>query len=69
MITQVETAEEYEAALKEIDKLIDSKYGTPECDELERISTMVWQYEKKYAIDPPSRWFRIKDLFFTFLGY
>jgi HTH-type transcriptional regulator / antitoxin HigA len=41
-------------ALARIDRIIDSRQGTPEFDELEVLSTLVEAYENKHhAIDPP----------------
>lgn len=40
-------------ALARIDALIDAKYGTPEYDELEILTTLVEAYENKHCPLPP----------------
>ncbi len=47
-IRVIKTEEEYEVALKKIDKLIDSVEGTSQDDELELVSLLVWDYEEKH---------------------
>ncbi len=44
----IKTEEEYNIALKKIDELIDSVEGTPQDDELELVSLLVWDYEEKH---------------------
>jgi len=51
----IKTEEEYQAALKRIDRLIDCEEGTEEEEELEMIGLLVWDYEEKnYPIGPLS---------------
>ncbi|HHN93715.1 MAG TPA: helix-turn-helix domain-containing protein [Anaerolineae bacterium] len=53
-IRPVETEADYEAALKEIERLFDATPGTPEGDRLEVLTTLVEAYEeKRYAIPLP----------------
>ena len=50
----IKNEEEYELALKRIEKLMDAEAGTPEGDELVRLTDMVEAYEDEhYPIDPP----------------
>lgn len=45
---------DYEAALKEVEKLWGSKSGTPKGDRLDVLATLIEAYETKhYPIDPP----------------
>ena len=53
-IKPVKTETDYEAALKEIEKLWGSNYGSPEGDKLDVLVTLVEAYEEKhYPIPPP----------------
>jgi len=53
MITQITNEEEYEAALKEVSKLMDIEYDTS--NELVRVAGLVEAYEAiHYPIDPPT---------------
>ncbi|WP_310588174.1 transcriptional regulator [Lacihabitans sp. LS3-19] len=53
IITTIKTEEQYRAALKRIDSLIDAEPKTPEFDLLEVLSILVDDYENKhYAIEP-----------------
>jgi HTH-type transcriptional regulator/antitoxin HigA len=53
-VKPIRTEAEHEAALAEIEKLWDAPSGSPECDRLEVLSTLVEAYEEKHhAIDPP----------------
>lgn len=53
-IKPVKTKKEYEAAMKRLEKIFDSKPNTKEGDELEVLSLLVDQYEKeKFPIDFP----------------
>ncbi len=51
---RIKTEEEYERALKRIEELMDAEAGTPEEDELVRLTDIVEAYEEEhYPIDPP----------------
>jgi HTH-type transcriptional regulator/antitoxin HigA len=47
-IKPIRSEADYEAALKEIEKLIESQPGTPEGDRMEVLVTLVEAYEAKY---------------------
>jgi len=47
-IKPIKTEEDYNLALTRIDKLIDCEENSPEEAELEVISLLVWDYEKKH---------------------
>lgn len=50
----IRTEAEHEAALAEIEKLWHAPPGSPECDRLEVLATLVEAYEDKHhAIEPP----------------
>jgi len=50
----IKTVEDYEAALTEIEKLMNAQLGTPESDRLEILATLIEAYEKEhYPIEPP----------------
>ncbi len=50
----IKTETEYEAALAEIDRLMDAAEGSPEADRLEVLSILVEAYENQhYPIAPP----------------
>jgi len=50
----IKTEAEYAAALARIDKLMDAKLNTPQGDELELLSLLVHDYEKRvFPIDKP----------------
>jgi HTH-type transcriptional regulator / antitoxin HigA len=50
----IKTQAEYEAALAEIDRLMDAPDTSPEADRLELLSILVEAYENQhYPIDPP----------------
>jgi len=56
-IKPIKTEDDYEAALKEVERLmdIDPEIGTPECDLLEVLAVLVEAYEKEhYPIEPPT---------------
>lgn len=42
----ITTEEQYEAALKRIDEMMDAEEGTPEADELSRLADEVEAYEQ-----------------------
>lgn len=51
----IKSESEYEAALAEIEKLWDSKEGTPEACPLDELVELVVQYEEvHYPIEPPT---------------
>jgi HTH-type transcriptional regulator/antitoxin HigA len=53
-IKPIRTEADYDAALKEIDRLWGSPYGSPEGDKLDVLVTLVEAYEEKhYPIPPP----------------
>jgi HTH-type transcriptional regulator/antitoxin HigA len=53
-IKPIRTEADYEAALKEIERLFDAKPGTAEADRLEVLTTLTEVYEEKhYAIPLP----------------
>ncbi len=53
-IRPIRTKRDYEAALKEIERLWGAKAGTPEGDRLDVLATLVDAYEAEhYPIDPP----------------
>lgn len=53
-IRPIKNEEDYNAALRKIDQLIDCKENSKEEDELEVISLLVWHYEEKhYRIESP----------------
>ncbi len=55
-IKPIKTEADYEAALKEIEQLWGSSYGSPEGHKLDVLVTMVEAYEEKhYPIPPPER--------------
>jgi HTH-type transcriptional regulator / antitoxin HigA len=53
-IKPIKTTADYEAALKEIERLFEAQPGTPQGDRLEVLTTLVEAYEDKhYAIPAP----------------
>lgn len=53
-IRAIHNEEDYQWALKEIDKLMDAKRNTPEGDRLDILATLVDVYEKKhFSIEDP----------------
>lgn len=53
-IKQIKDAEQHKLALKRIEELFDAKLGTKEGHELERLVTLVNEYEDaNVKIDPP----------------
>ncbi len=53
-IRPIKTEADNEAALKEIERLWDAPYGSPESDKLDVLATLVEAYEDKhYPILPP----------------
>jgi HTH-type transcriptional regulator/antitoxin HigA len=50
----IKTEAEYEAALVRIEKLMDAKRNTPQGDELELLSLLVYDYEERvFPIEKP----------------
>ncbi len=53
-IKPIKTESDYEAALAEIEQLMEAEPNTPEGDKLDVLTTLVETYEDKhYPIDPP----------------
>lgn len=53
-IRPIKTGADHRAALKEIERLMDAKPGTPEGDRLEVLTTLVERYESQHEpIEPP----------------
>jgi len=53
-VKPIRTQKDLREALARIDEIIDAKYGTPEYDELEVLSTLVEAFEEKhYPVPPP----------------
>jgi HTH-type transcriptional regulator / antitoxin HigA len=53
-IKPIKTKKDYEAALKKVDELFDSKPNTPDGDMLDVLVTLIEAYERKhFAISPP----------------
>lgn len=54
VIGPIRTQKDYNNALKKIDSLLDAKPKTPRFDQLEVLTILVEDYERKhYPIDPP----------------
>jgi HTH-type transcriptional regulator / antitoxin HigA len=54
-IKPVRTAADYEAAMKEVERLWGAKLGTPKGDRLDVLATLIDAYEEKYfPIDKPT---------------
>jgi HTH-type transcriptional regulator/antitoxin HigA len=53
-IRPIKTEADYEAALAEIEALMDAEPNTPECDKLDVLATLVEAYESEhYELPPP----------------
>lgn len=53
-IRPLKTEADYDAALEEIEALMDAEPNTPECDKLDVLATLVEVYESAhYALPPP----------------
>jgi HTH-type transcriptional regulator/antitoxin HigA len=53
-IKPIKTEFDYNAALSEIEQLMEAKHNTPKADKLDVLTTLVEAYEEKhYPIDPP----------------
>ncbi|OFW35629.1 MAG: DNA-binding protein [Acidobacteria bacterium RIFCSPLOWO2_12_FULL_67_14] len=53
-IRPIKTKVDHRAALKEIERLMDARPGTPDGDRLEILTTLVDHYESRHEpIDPP----------------
>lgn len=51
----IKTAEEYDQALKRLEKIFDAKPGTPEGEELELLALLIDNYEKEqFPVDFPN---------------
>lgn len=48
-ITSIRTEQEYEAALKRVDELMDAELGTPEGEELDVLVDLVEAYESRHV--------------------
>jgi HTH-type transcriptional regulator/antitoxin HigA len=44
----IQTEEEYQAALKEIERLWDAVPGTPEAEQAEQLTLLIVSYEKEH---------------------
>lgn len=54
-IRPIKTKADHRAALKEIERLMDARPGTPAGDRLEVLTTLVERYESQHErIDPPN---------------
>ena len=54
-IRPIKTESDYQEALQKIDTLFDAKLGTPECDQLDILSTLAAAYEEvNYPIKQPN---------------
>ncbi len=51
-IKPIKTEADYEAALKEVERLFDSNPGTAEADRLEVLTTLIEAYEEKHHTIP-----------------
>lgn len=47
-IREIESEEEYRAALKRVEALMDAEGGTPEGQELDRLAALVEAYEDRH---------------------
>jgi HTH-type transcriptional regulator / antitoxin HigA len=53
-VKPIRTKRDYEAALKEVERLWGAKAGTPDGDRLDVLATLIDAYEAQhYPIDPP----------------
>src|SRR2546421_6488387 len=53
-VKPIRTKRDYEAALKEVERLWGAKSGTPEGDRLDVLATLIDAYETEhYPVDPP----------------
>ena len=50
MVRPIRTEEDYEAALKEVGRLMPARAGTPAGDELEVLSTLIEAYEAEHHL-------------------
>ncbi len=51
-IKPIKTEADYRAAMEEVERLFDSKPGTPEGDRLEVLATLIEVFEEKHYIIP-----------------
>lgn len=55
MIEKIESEFEYDSALSRVEELWNAELGTPEGEELDKLVTLIEQYEAvHYPIEPPS---------------
>lgn len=53
-VRPIRTEKDYDAALKEVERLWGAKNGTPDGDRLDILATLIEAYEDKhYPMDPP----------------
>jgi HTH-type transcriptional regulator/antitoxin HigA len=53
-VTPIRTRKDYEAALKEVERLWGARAGTPDGDRLDVLATLIDAYEaSQFPIDPP----------------
>src|SRR6185295_14148101 len=53
-VKPIRSEKDYEAALKEVERLWGAKDGTPEGDRLDVLATLIESFEEKhYPMDPP----------------
>ena len=53
-VKPIRTEKDYEAALKEVERLWGTKSGTPDGDRLDGLATLIEAYEDQhYPMDPP----------------
>ncbi|MFL5087045.1 MAG: type II toxin-antitoxin system HigA family antitoxin [Xanthobacteraceae bacterium] len=53
-VKPIRTAKDYEAALKDVERLWGAKSGTPEGDRLDVLATLIDAYEAaQFPLDPP----------------
>lgn len=53
-IKLIKSESDYKNALKRLDRIFDSKIGTPESDEADILAILIDEYENKhYAIEAP----------------
>ena len=52
-IQPIKTESDYEAALREIERLWNAPHGSPEGDKLDVLATLVEAYEQRYYTMPP----------------
>lgn len=72
-IHTIRTKADYRAALQRIDAVWDAKAKSPEADELEVLSLLVEEYEKKHItvpeVDPFSLRLNVMEVTFSYLRH